>query len=47
MKEEYPSLFNNERVDFIFNNKVKNIKCDSYVISYPYSDHLPVIGLIY
>jgi len=47
IKEEYPTLFNNERVDFIFNNKVKNIKCDSYVISYPYSDHLPVIGLIY
>jgi endonuclease/exonuclease/phosphatase family metal-dependent hydrolase len=46
MKEEYPTLFNCERVDFIF-NKNKKIKCDSYVVSYPYSDHLPVIGLLY
>jgi endonuclease/exonuclease/phosphatase family metal-dependent hydrolase len=45
MKEEYPTLFNNERVDFIFGKK--SIKCDSYVVSYPYSDHLPVLGLIY
>ena len=45
--EEYPTLFNCERVDFIFVNKTKKIKCESYVISYPYSDHLPVIGLIY
>jgi endonuclease/exonuclease/phosphatase family metal-dependent hydrolase len=46
IKEEYPTLFNCERVDFIF-NKNKKIKCDSYVVSYPYSDHLPVIGLLY
>jgi endonuclease/exonuclease/phosphatase family metal-dependent hydrolase len=45
MKEEYPTLFNNERVDFIF--RKKEIKCNSYVVSYPYSDHLPVIGLLY
>ena len=44
MKEDYPTLFNNERVDFIFSN---NLKCDSYVVSFPYSDHLPVIGLLY
>jgi endonuclease/exonuclease/phosphatase family metal-dependent hydrolase len=45
IKEEYPTLFNCERVDFIFTNK--KIKCNSYVLSYPYSDHLPVIGLMY
>jgi endonuclease/exonuclease/phosphatase family metal-dependent hydrolase len=43
--EEYPTLFNCERVDFIFTNR--KIKCKSYVVSYPYSDHLPVIGLMY
>jgi hypothetical protein len=43
--EEYPTLFNCERVDFIFTNR--KIKCKSYVVSYPYSDHLPVLGLIY
>jgi endonuclease/exonuclease/phosphatase family metal-dependent hydrolase len=45
IEEEYPTLFNCERVDFIFSDK--KIKCKSYVISYPYSDHLPVLGLIY
>jgi endonuclease/exonuclease/phosphatase family metal-dependent hydrolase len=45
IKEEYPTLFNNERVDFILSKK--NIKCESFVVSYPYSDHLPVIGLLY
>lgn len=45
--EEYPTLFNNERVDFVLKNKKNSIKCESYVISYPYSDHLPIIGLIY
>jgi endonuclease/exonuclease/phosphatase family metal-dependent hydrolase len=45
IEEEYPTLFNCERVDFIFSDK--KIKCKSYVVSYPYSDHLPVIGLIY
>jgi endonuclease/exonuclease/phosphatase family metal-dependent hydrolase len=44
-KEEYATLFNNERVDFILAKK--NIKCESYIVSYPYSDHLPVLGLIY
>jgi endonuclease/exonuclease/phosphatase family metal-dependent hydrolase len=45
LKEEYPTLFNNERVDFIISKK--NIKCESFIVSYPYSDHLPVIGLLY
>jgi endonuclease/exonuclease/phosphatase family metal-dependent hydrolase len=45
LKEEYPTLFNNERVDFIISKK--NIKCESFVVSYPYSDHLPIIGLLY
>lgn len=47
IKEEYHTLPNNERVDYIFTNKSKNINCNSYVVSYPYSKNLPVIGLIY
>jgi len=47
LKEEYPTLFNNERVDFIFKNKKSTFDCESFVISYPYSDHLPVLGILY